>query len=70
MKKCRHPHPPRFLCNNVYEWAFGIISPSRLLHYTMGGGNEREREVMEKYNARVRAYMAYLHWKEAKDNVH
>lgn len=57
IEKVKPPRPPLCLCNNVAEWAFGIVSQSKYFGYR--GKTNRERDAIERYFAALEAYRAY-----------
>ena len=59
MKRIRikPPRPPRCLCNSVFHWALGIVSPGKCIQARWGWGTpNREREAAERYIAAFREY--------------
>ena len=55
--KVKPPRPPRCLCNSVFHWALGIVSPSKYFdaRFCLPKTN-RERDAVERYFAALRAY--------------
>lgn len=63
-KNVKPPRPPRCLCNSIFEWTLGIISPSRYFNARWGGlKTDREREAAERYFAALDAYEEYI-WQQ------
>lgn len=57
-KGFKPPRPPLCLCNNIFEWALGIVSPSKYFIAGYGGLKKNsDREAAERYFAALDAYI-------------
>lgn len=62
MGRRKPPNPPLCLCNDVFHWRLGIVSPCRELFYIPK--NEREARKIKKYKE------AMKRWREVKHDVY